>query len=246
MRLTQKLGNDNFALMVRLDTKQPSLAADQLKLVARRLFAERGVDGVTIREIAMAAGQKNHGAVGYHFGSKEELVREIILDGAILIDQRRNAALDELEAAGGPRNVREVVDVLVYSAVNMGAEDDGEDTYIRFITMLGMTHRDLFLSALQGKWNSGYLRCLNHLRRLMPPMPATLKNQRFVFMGALLTGVLSMREAALTDTKREHPVWRSDLTLPHFTLSVAAMLEAPAEPLPLASNGHEAAAERSN
>lgn len=238
MRLTQWVGNDNFALMVRLDTKQPSLAADQLKLVARRLFAERGVDGVTVREIAMAAGQKNHGAVGYHFGSKEELVREIILDGAVLIDQRRNAALDALEAVGGPCCVREVVDVLVYSAVNMGDDNGGEDTYIRFITMLGMTHRDLFLSALQGKWNSGYLRCLNHLRRLMPPIPAAMKNQRFVFMGALLSGVLSMREAALTDNRREHPVWRSPQTLPHFTLTTAAMLEAPADAVPLAPNGH--------
>lgn len=232
MRLTQIFGNGIFALMVRLDTKQPSQAADHMKLVARRLFAERGVDGVTVREIAMAAGQRNHGAVGYHFGSKEALVREIILDGAILIDGRRNAALDAMEAAGGPRTIREVVEVLVHSSVNMGDGGEAEGTYIRFVTMLGMTHRDLFLDALQGKWNSGYLRCLDHLRRLMPPMPAALKNQRFVFMGGMLGAVLSMREAALTDTVRDHPLWRASSTLPHFILSLTALLEAPAAQVP--------------
>lgn len=215
--------------MVRLDTKQPSQAADHIKLVARRLFAERGVDGVTVREIAMAAGQKNHGAVGYHFGSKEALVRDIILDGAILIDRRRNDALDALEAEGGPRTIREVVDVLVQSSVNMGEDGDAEGTYIRFVTMLGMTHRDLFIDALQGRWNSGYLRCLDHLRRLMPPMPGAMKNQRFIFMGAALGSVLSMREAALTDTVRDHPVWRSPTVIPHFVLSLTALLEAPAD-----------------
>lgn len=201
-----------------------------MKRVARRLFAERGVDGVTVRDIAMAAGQRNHGAVSYHFGSKETLVREIIRDGAILIDERRNATLDALEAKGGPSSISEVVDVLLYTATAMDESAVGEDSYIRFVTMLGMTHRDLFLSALEGRWNSGYLRCLDHLRRLMPEMPPAMKNQRFVFMGAYLSSILSLREAALTDTSRAHPIWQSDTTLRHFARTLTALIETPDGP----------------
>lgn len=214
--------------MVRLGPKPNGSAAGHIKRVARRLFAERGVDGVTVRTIAMAAGQKNHGAVGYHFGSKEALVREIVRDGAVLIDRRRQAALDRLEAAGGPARIREIVDVLIESSLNLDEDGAGEDTYIRFVTMLGMTHRELFLDALEGRWNAGYLRCLEHLRRLMPPMSAAAKNQRFVFMGAYLSTVLSMREAALTDTRRAHPVWASRRTLEHFAVTLTALLQAPA------------------
>lgn len=46
--------------------------------IAAELFAEKGFDGVSIRDITKAAGA-NLGAVTYHFGSKEGLFGEIIL-----------------------------------------------------------------------------------------------------------------------------------------------------------------------
>jgi len=216
--------------MARLEAKAPSTVAEHIKLVARRLFAERGVDGVTVREIAEFSGQKNHAAVGYHFGSKEALVREIILDGAKLINERREKAIDEMEARGGPQSVREIVDLLINSSINLGGAVNHEDTYIRFITMLNMTHRDLFLRSLEGRWNSGYLRCLDHMRRLMPELSHAIKNQRFIFMGPMLSGVLAMREAGLTDKSRGHPTWRSPLMLVHFASAMTSMLQAPLDP----------------
>ena len=203
-------------------------AREQIKLAARRLFALRGIDGVSVREIVEAAAQKNHGSLSYYFGTKEALVRELVADGAKLIDERRNAFLDALEAKGGPCFVREVVEALVYPSIGLaGAHENEEDTYTRFIVHLGMSHRELFMDALEKRWNSGYLRALEHLRRLMPDMPAAAKNQRFVFMGAYLGSVLAMREAALTDPSRPHPTWSSEDTLPHLVQTMTVMLEAP-------------------
>tara|TARA_R110002074_G_scaffold401345_1_gene599220 strand:- start:2181 stop:2981 length:801 start_codon:yes stop_codon:yes gene_type:complete len=213
-------------------------AREQIKLAARQLFAARGIDGVSVREIVDASGQKNHGSLSYYFGTKEALVRELVTDGAKLIDNRRNAYLDLLESRGGPNDIREVVEALVYPSVNLSEETEtAEDSYIRFITLLGMSHHNLFMEALENRWNSGYLRCLDHLRRLMPDMPNAAKNQRFVFLGVYISGVIAAREAALADRSRPHPMWQAEATLSHFIDTITAMLTAPLDPT-LAASWH--------
>ena len=48
---------------------------------ASRLFAERGKDGVSVRDICAAAAV-NLAAIGYHFGGKDELYLEVLRDSA--------------------------------------------------------------------------------------------------------------------------------------------------------------------
>ena len=211
--------------MSRPELAPRSDAAETIKEAALRLFAERGIDGVTVRQIAEAAGQKNHAAVGYHFGSKDELVRAVIVHGARLIDDLRCAMLDAAEAAGGPATVAEVVRLLVESSLPP-VSPPWSDCYSRFVVVLQLANRALFMDALEGRWNAGYLRCLDHFRRLRPDMPAPLMNQRLLFLGAALGGVLASRERELADTSRDHPTWRDPGTLDHAIQALSAMVEA--------------------
>ena len=176
---------------------------DQIKLAARRLFALRGIHGVTTREIVAATGQKNGGSLHYYFRTKEMLVRELIVDGAKLIDERRNAALDAAEVEGGPQTLRDVIELLVWPSTNLGEVEGEEDSYIRFISNLGLQERALLSEVLAGQWNSGYQRCLEHIRRLLPAIPARILQQRLVFLSLSLRAIMAAREAAL-DHRREH------------------------------------------
>ncbi len=202
---------------------------DLLKLAARRLFAHRGFDGVSVRDIVDAAGQRNSGSLHYYFGTKEELARELVADGARLIDQRRNSQLDVLERDGGARTLRQVVEILVWPSTGLGGQggeteaSNSEDTYIRFISMLQMSHRQLFLDALEGKWASGYERCLDHIRRMLPEIDPELVNQRLVFMSLFLRAAMSSREAAL-DGVPSHHFWSAAFTMENVIDTIEGIL----------------------
>ena len=73
---------------------------------SQTLFAQRGYNGVSVRDIARAAGV-NVAAVSYHFGSKEGLFREVIRAGTEDI----RAALAEL--AREPMPVRDKAEMLI-------------------------------------------------------------------------------------------------------------------------------------
>ena len=206
-------------------------ARSRLKRAARRLFAERGFRNVTVREIAAEAGQKNHGAVGYYFSSKEALAREILIDGAIVIETHRNAILDGLEASGVAPTVRDLVAAIVVPSAELTCDDTGQTQFFnRFLSDIGANHPAMILEALGDRWNVGYQRCLTGLRPLMPGLALAEKNRRFVFLGAYVSAMLALREGMLADTSRGHPIWQAPSTLDDIIETAAAILLAPKPP----------------
>ena len=79
-----------------------------MKAAAQLLFARYGVDAVTVQQIVTAAGQRNNAALHYHFGYKDELIRQLVVDGAKVLDQRRREMLKALGASGRPATVRDI------------------------------------------------------------------------------------------------------------------------------------------
>jgi AcrR family transcriptional regulator len=64
-------------------------------LVAERLFAQHGINGVSLRQIGAAAGTSNNSAVQYHFGSKDGLIEAIFGYRVPGIHQRRALLIAE-------------------------------------------------------------------------------------------------------------------------------------------------------
>lgn len=103
-------------------------------LAAERLYAERGLDKVSLREIAAAAGQANNAAVHYHFGGREGLVRAVFEHRFAVLDRRRREMLAALDAAGKGHDIRELVAVLVLPFAE-GLDGSGGH-WVRFVARL--------------------------------------------------------------------------------------------------------------
>ena len=52
--------------------------ADKILDAAAKLFAERGIENVSVAEIVRAAGQRNASAVNYHFGNRNDLLHAVL------------------------------------------------------------------------------------------------------------------------------------------------------------------------
>lgn len=61
----------------------------QLVLTAERLFAQYGINGVSLRQISLEAGNGNNSAVAYHFGSRDGLIHAIFENRLIEMSDRR-------------------------------------------------------------------------------------------------------------------------------------------------------------
>ncbi|QGZ57490.1 TetR/AcrR family transcriptional regulator [Paraburkholderia acidiphila] len=166
----------------------------RLKEEAQRLFALRGLEGVSVQDIISAAGQRNSASLRYYFGNKLELARELVVDGARLIDEDRQARLDKLEAEGA-LSVRAVLGALLFPMLEL-ADRTGQPTYIRMIANLQLNDRAFLREALENKWNAGYQRCNALLRDLLPDIDPTIVDHRLSLVGIYGNAVLAAWEAS--------------------------------------------------
>lgn len=107
------------------------LARVALIEAAEELFAERGIESVSLRDISSAAGQRNHSAAQYHFGDRAGLVAAVFEHRMSEVNRRRHDVLDRLAATGGADRIDALVDAAVRPLAEVVHETDG--WYARFL-----------------------------------------------------------------------------------------------------------------
>lgn len=157
------------------------LGPEALIEVAAALMDEHGIDQVSDSQIIQVSGHRNRSAVKYHFGSRDDLVRAVMLPTMQKMNAERNALLDHLETVGGGVSSRSAVEVAVGPLARQLRSPEGR-RYLRLAAQV-LDHPRFVSDMRNVLWgnmgtNSGILRTSALLGSHMQHLPMAIRVER--------------------------------------------------------------------
>ncbi|MEO8078789.1 MAG: TetR/AcrR family transcriptional regulator [Acidobacteriota bacterium] len=157
----------------------PSETREQLLAAAERLFAERGLGGVSVRMIAAEAGV-NWSLVGYHFRGKDGLLAEVYRRHCTTLNRERLRQLGEARRAG--LQLESVIEAFVRPALAEIQGRDGQTQFSRLRAMLAAEDAPLFAQVVADNFDQSSRTFVAALRQCLPELHADEILWRFHFM----------------------------------------------------------------
>ncbi len=157
---------------------------------AEALFAEHGIDGVSLRQIGIAIGSANTNVVGYHFGTKDDLIAAIFEHRLPWLDARRGELLAIADREGCGDDLLTLLHAL-WRPLFEQVDRDGNHSYAGFLT-----------GQLRSSWQhlrravgSGYPVTTEIVDRIVANMPEQAKpvfEERLRISSLMVTGALEI------------------------------------------------------
>ncbi len=134
--------------------REPSDSGTATRILdsAITLFAARGFDEVTVRDIADDAGA-NPAAISYYFGAKEQLIQQAIRSVIAPLNKRRLAALAAVRdgAADGSPALDDVVRAMVEPTVRACISGAGSERHYARVLVLSFALRQPFIDEVMNQ-----------------------------------------------------------------------------------------------
>lgn len=205
VRMTTRTDNATTDQVAHTNSARSAATRERILEVAEQLFAEYGLFAVSNRQVSEAAGQGNNAAVGYHFGTKTDLLRAIVDKHAIPIERRRR---ELLAAAEGSTEIRDWITCFVRASTDHYCELNGTTWYARFSVQL-LSDPSLREIVYEDVASSPVLQImLRALAHCLPPMPDDVRHARSQMARYTMVHMCAERERQLASGDIEGvPSW---------------------------------------
>ena len=198
-------------------TKERILAAAEV------LFAQRGFDGASLRQLTAAAGV-NLAAVNYHFGSKDKLVEQVFRRRLDALNASRLAALSRI-AGAADTTVEDVLEAYIRPALDLSHDGSGS-LFMRVLARAFAEHDDSLRQFLSANYGHVMRQFTAEFARLLPQ----LSKPELYWRIDLVTGALTHAMSGFGMIQRKSDVSESthrEQTAAHLIRFAAAGLSHP-------------------
>ncbi len=169
---------------------------DRLLNTAQRLFAEQGFKATSLRQITQEA-EANVASVNYHFGSKEEMLNELIKRRVEPVNERRYALLKKYraEAGGQPIPLEKIFEAFFLPFFQSAAPYTDKDTMdlIHIIDRLS-EQSTLRQAVYEEHFKTLQITILEALSETLPELETGELHWRFHFALSLMLSSMSTRQ----------------------------------------------------
>lgn len=200
---------------------------EKILSTAESLFANRGVDAVSLQEINTAAQQRNRNATQYHFGNKEGLVQAILDKHIPAIAQQRAAMLGALENLQ-LWDVRSVARAFAHPLFNKLFDENGGQAFICINAQLLALHTGQVLHHYASPYAIGNHDAMSKAMGLaMKHIPRKMAQMRGMLCCALLFHSLADRSQLLRRNGKSDPNADTKRLLQGIEDAIVAIMSAP-------------------
>jgi AcrR family transcriptional regulator len=205
-----------------MDTRQALVEA------ATTAFAEHGVLTASLVDITRRAGQRNRGAVHYHFGSREGLLVAVLEQHTAFLADREGELLAHARTTPDD-DLASVVEAIVRPAVELAETGPSGRDYLVIVGQLVEEYDRLDPAVGETLRRTGGYAVYDLLAARMPAVDEALHNERL----ALVTGFILRAVADRARAQQAPAPGRAQLSTDRFVANLVAMAARMASTPPL-------------
>ncbi|HLH95215.1 MAG TPA: TetR family transcriptional regulator [Xanthobacteraceae bacterium] len=153
---------------------------DRILKTAERMFAEWGFNGVSVRELAAAAGV-NIASIGYHFRNKEGLLAEVYRRHCEPMIAERLRGLADATRLSGSARIAAIIEAFVRPALQQVQAEEGV-TFIRLRAVLSGENSELLEKLVAENFDQSSSAFIEALCECLPHLSRTDICWRFHFL----------------------------------------------------------------
>jgi AcrR family transcriptional regulator len=185
------------------DTRARIIAA------ALQVFAARGFDAATVKEITDVAGA-NVASVNYYFRSKDDLLVHVLETSLRAVNEARLAAIERWEKDRSSREDRvlTLARAFVTPMVLLGRDPTGARALVRLMLQVRAIPRPLLNEVVAQHFDPVHERFIRAYRKLLPDLAAEEVIWRYDFARGAMMQILADLDPALRLPVR--PGWPAD------------------------------------